>query len=261
MRGVVILALALAAAPASAATLRVESASVVFPDATPGTPGRIQLTATFTGLTLDTRSQLRFGVGGNTRWVTLQADPGRVLSARSGTGHAMSIDFQIRRLTATEVDVLPSRENPVAVELRQGSTVACTMIQMTEGEGRWTFAGAGDRQFPCILREAPGAEPSTVTAGVETKVRFHVGTGSSLRPDKGGLRVVRVGDGAAAPVCQLRDSGRAEDGDARAGDGVFSCTASMTETAAGSVRFRAEGTYGGERIASPSVALEVRAAE
>ena len=260
MRGVVILALALAAVPASAATLRVESASVVFPDATPGTPGRIQLTATFTGLTLDSRSQLRFGVGGNTRWVTLQADPGRVLSARSGTGYAVSIDFQSRRLTATEVDVLASRENPVALELRQGSTVACTMIQMTEGDATWTFQAAGGRQFPCILREAPGVEPAAITAGVETKVRFHVGTGSSLRPDEGGLRLVRVGDGAA-PVCQLRDSGREDDGDARAGDGVFSCTASMTEATAGSARFRAEGSYGGERIASPSVALEVRAAE
>jgi hypothetical protein len=262
MRWVALAALAaalVAAAPARAATLTIDFASVVFPDANPGTPGRMQLEGRFTGLAIDPRTMVRLGVGASTRWVNLRKGVGDTYGVRSGEhGYDLTLDLRLGRFSATEVDVLPGRENPVAIELRQGPRVACTMIELGEDGQRWTFGAGRNRQFPCILRDTPAAEPPVLSPGTATKVRFRVAVASGRRPDRGGLRLVRLGE-PGGPLCELRDRGLAEDGDEQVGDGVFACVVTLTETAP--VRVRAEGPFGGTSVVSPSLTLEVQAAD
>lgn len=185
---------------------------------------------------------------------------GETYIVRSGEhGYELSLDVRLRRFSATEVDVLPGRENPVTIELRQGPRVACTMIQLTEEGPRWTFAAGQNRQFPCVLVTPPAADPASIPVGEATPVRFRLRVPSGRRPEAGTLRLVRVDETGAggAPLCDLLDRGAADQGDERARDGVFSCLATLTEPALGAVRVRAEGRLGATPVASPGLRLDV----
>jgi hypothetical protein len=179
---------------------------------------------------------------------------------RSGEhGYELGLDLRLRRFNATEVDVLPGRENPVTIELRQGPRVACTMIELTEEGQRWTFAAGRNRQYPCVLDTAPAADPASIAVGEATPVRFRLRLPSGRRPERGTLRLVRVDETGAGgtPVCDLRDRGVADEGDERAGDGVYACKVTLTEAAPGAARVRAEGRLGGTPVASPSLRIDV----
>lgn len=247
-------AVALAPHVARAGTLRAESAILVFP--APGQPGHLHFEARVFGFTIDTRTMLRLDVGGSARWVQLRQTSTDVLSIRSGEhGYSVSFNRRLNRLSADEVDVMA--RNPLPIELRQGAQVACTMIQFTEAADHWTFDADRDAQFPCILREAPLADRAAIEAGKADQVRFRLAL--SGKPDKG-VRLVRVDEHQARvgkPVCELRDSGRKEDGDEKAGDGVYGCVATLNEPAPGPIRFRAETEYGGVKIVSPGVTIDV----
>jgi hypothetical protein len=249
------------AAPARAATLSVDQATVVFSDASPGAGGRIQLQGRFMGFTFDPRERLRLSVGASTRWATLRKAAGETWVVRSGEhGYELSLDLRLRRFSATEVDVLPGRENPVTIELRQGPRVACTMIEFTEEGQRWSFAAGRNRQFPCVLETPPAADPPSIPVGEATPVRFRLRMPSGRRPERGTLRLVRVdetGAGGGTPLCDLRDRGVADEGDERAGDGVYACRVTLTEPAPGAVRVRAEGRLGATPVASPSARVDV----
>ena len=253
--GVVACALALVVPLAArAGTLRVESAVLIVP--VPGQPGRLHVEA-LVGLPLDTRTMVRLDVGGSARWVQLRPTATDVLSIRSGEhGYSLSYNTRTRRLSADEVDVLP--QNPLAIQLRQGAQVACTMIQFTELADRWMFTVDADPQFPCVLREAPLADRTMVEVGKQEQVHFRLPI-SGNKPDKS-VRLVRVDEHlkpVGKPVCELRDNGRKEDGDEHAGDGLYGCVVTMKEPAAGPIRFRAEAEYGGTKVASAPVTIEV----
>jgi hypothetical protein len=251
--GVLACALGLAG-PARAGTLRVESAALVFP--VPGQPGLLHIEALVVGLALDTRTMVRLDVGGSAHWVQLRPTSTDVLSIRSGEhGYSLTFNTRTRRLSADEVDVLA--RNPLPIELRQGAQVACTMIQFTETADRWMFTADRDAQFPCVMREAPLADRATIQVGRAEQVHFRLPL-SGTRPDKG-VRLVRVDErlkSVGKPVCELRDSGRKEDGDEHAGDGLYSCAATLNEPAAGPVRLRAEAEYGGAKVSSSTVTID-----
>jgi hypothetical protein len=257
--GAVACALVLASGPARAGTLRLESAILVFPAA--GQPGRLHLEALVVDLPLDTRTMVRLDVGGSARWVQLRQTATDVLSIRSGEhGYGLTYNTRTRRLTADEVDVLA--RNPLPIELRQGAQVACTMIQFTEAADRWMFTADRDAQFACVLREAPLADRAAIGVGKAESVRFRLAL-SGRKPDKG-VRLVRIDQHLKAvgkPVCELRDSGRSDDGDEHAHDGVYGCVVTLNEAAAGPIRLRAEAEYGGAPVASPSVVLDARASQ
>lgn len=253
--GIVVCVLALAPQLARAGTLRVESAVLVVP--APGQPGHLHIEVLVVGLALDTRTMVRLDVGGSARWVQLRQTATDVLSIRSGEhGYSLTYNTRTRRLGADEVDVLP--QNPLPLELRQGAQVACTMIQFTELADRWMFTADRDPQFPCVLREAPLADRLTIEAGKQEQAHFRLPIPGS-KPDKA-VHLVRVDEHLARvgkPVCELRDSGRKEDGDEHAGDGLYGCAVTMNEPAAGPIRLRAEAEYGGAKVSSPTVTIEV----
>lgn len=236
------------AGAAQAGVLRVDSAIVVFASPEPSSPpGSVQLKGRLTNFGIDPSKHLRLDLGGSTRWVNLRREPGEILAARSGEhGYLLSIDQRLQRIEVRDPDTIPKGQNPLLVELRQGSQVACAMLRFREEPQRWIFDGT---HLPCHLREPPEAEPAKIPAGVATEVRFRVAVSGGARIDRGILRLVRADDLLARvgdPLCTMTAAG-----------GVFTCAATLTEPNPGWLRLLAEGEVDRARLVSPSTWLEV----
>jgi hypothetical protein len=247
------------AGPACAATLRVDSALVVFPSPEPDAAGSIELQARLTDLPIDERRFVRLDVGGSTLWAHLDVEPGEILTMRSGAHDTLlQIDRRQGRLRISEPDGLTRQRNPLLVAIGQDAQGACAVLQLRERDREhWVFEEGKDTQFPCLVRDAPEADRTTLPADQPVALRFRVRVAPGAAPDGARLRLVRRDDLAApgAVLCELLDAGGA--GDDRAGDGVYGCATTLGPARPGPIRVIAEGALDGERTVSPSLWLRV----
>jgi len=247
-------ALVVAVSSARAASIRVESGMAAFPDPSPGTPGTLTFGALLTDFAIVPEALIRVTVGSTQRWIRLFQETPDAVAAR-GVGDTFSYSRRSRRLRVTMNGVLAGGENPVVIELLQGQRVVCTMIQFgVVTDTQWSFGGSP--QFPCVFRDAPRVDPTVIPAGKATTVRFAVPLGPRIPPDGRRARLVRVDNQLAPigrPLCELREGAAA----------TLACDArlTLTERDVGWFGVRAEGTYSGIPIASPSTWVAVPAAE
>jgi len=231
----------------------------VFPRPDPDAAGSIELHAHLSDFPVDERNFVRFDVGGSTRWAHLDVEPGEVLAMRSGEHDALLlIDRRQGTLRVSDPDGIGRHDDPLVVSVAQGGQVACAVLQLRERDREhWAFDGVKDAQFPCLLRDAPEADRTTLPPGQASAIRFRVRAAPGFVPDRARLRLVRM-DALDTPgelVCELRDAGG--DGDDHAGDGTFGCAATLAPAHAGPLRLLAEGGHDGVRVVSPSLWLRV----
>ncbi len=77
---------------------------------------------------------------------------------------------------------------------------------------------------------------------------------------KGSIKLYRVNAKfkvTGKPICALYDDGKETHGDQQAGDGIFSCLANLSETAAGELRLAVRAQVGSRVILSPSTTVDV----
>jgi hypothetical protein len=145
--------LVLFAAGCAAPRLQVESARVDFPDARPGTPGRLELNAYYGDLTFDPKASVRLDiVGESTRWLFLKplaSRPTTLAVDGEEHGYAMILDLARHQVTLIEPDVFARRANPVEIRLGQDERFACVRLWFVDEGEHWTLDETSGSQAAC----------------------------------------------------------------------------------------------------------------
>jgi len=150
--------------------------------------------------------------------------------------------------------------NPLPVKLQAGSFKGCSMVHFRVSGNKWTFQKETDSQYPCVFEGAPQAEPNGFFVNTRTKIRIQVTVNSNPALIKGSIKLYRVNAKfkvTGKPICALYDDGKETHGDQQAGDGIFSCLANLSETAAGELRLAVRAQVGSRVILSPSTTVDV----
>ncbi len=147
------LALVTLTAGCAAPRLHVESARVDFPDAKPGSPGRLEMSAYYGDLTFDPKASVRLDIGGeSTRWLFLKplaSSPTTLAVDGEEHGYAMILDLARHQVTLIEPDVFVQRTNPVEIRLGQDERFACVRLWFEDEGKRWTLDETAGRQAAC----------------------------------------------------------------------------------------------------------------
>jgi hypothetical protein len=231
----------------------------------PQTADSYSLQGGFTGLSFSDAQVVNWSVGQFSGSIPISAfaqDPDTgALTYHDSTGQApgwissLTIDPASLTFTAqTSGVILAGLPNPFAVQLGTDSASACTMARVQTVDGTTFRLTAGDDLgIPCRMPAPPQVSQPSFFAGEPTDVRFRVTILPTANLDPASVQIFRVDANAqpmGSPLCVLRDSGAATDGDSTAGDGVYSCIVHFSEATPGSIPLLAQATAGAGRLFS-----------
>ena len=172
----------------------------------------------------------------------------------------LNIDLAEGTFSATGKNlVLTGFSNPLPVKLQAGSFKLCSMVHFRVAGNQWSFNSRKDPQYPCVLEEAPRADPNGFFVNRSASIRVHVPINTNPALNHRSLKLYRVDENlktAGPAICRLYDDGKAGHGDSTAGDGVFSCKARFNESTAGELRLAAKAKVGGKTVVSPGVTVD-----
>jgi hypothetical protein len=261
--GTVLAVLAGPTAGAAAPTaFSVKTATITF---SPTSTDQFVISGSFSGLSLNGAGLVVFGAGWFSQEIPFNA------FTRQGqkyvyTGPAaepglaqLILDVGLGKFTAKGTRMeLGNLGNPLTVRLEAGFFQHCTMIHLQQAAAQWTFNASSDSQYACQMPQTPQVAPRGLIVGKPTNVLVKVKVEPSSQLDPNSVQLLRV-DGSlnptGAPLCTLLDNGDPANGDAKAGDDVFSGIASLQKSAPGKLPLIVRAELDGSPVFSPCFAL------
>ncbi len=155
--------------------------------------------------------------------------------------------------------ILTGFTNPLPVKLAAGAFQECSMAHFRIAGSKWSFSSKVDPQYPCVLEEAPRADPNGVFVNTLSKVRIRIPINPNSALNQGSLKLFRVDENlktSGKAICSLFDDGKASHGDTTSGDGVYSCIAPFNESNAGEMRLAIKAKVGNKAVLSPGVTID-----
>ena len=146
------------------------------------------------------------------------------------------------------------------LEADGGDIDRVSMIQFGVKKGKWTFSGASNPQYGCLISQPPQATPKGLFVNKATDVTVQVQVPSHPDLNQNSIGLFRVDSNLnilSGPLCGLSDNGSLINGDQTAEDRIFSCLANLQEGTAGKMFLVVGAELGGKMTYSPSFSLDV----
>jgi hypothetical protein len=184
----------------------------------------------------------------------------------SGDSGIQKLDLNLRRGTVKLYGwspVLLDAAGPVVVRIAAHGDEQCAVLQLRPLDSITSAfkSRSGDVQSACHLSGPVRLSADSLLRGVQTTVTATLVVRRSWELDAGQpelFRVDELGRPVGSPLCTLRDDGNtAGGGDELALDGEYTCTFSVQENAAGTLRLMARSTALGNVVMSPIASLNV----
>ena len=187
---------------------------------------------------------------------------------------SLALDLDAQTFTAQATGItLAGLPNPFAIQFGNESAYGCVMarvrvrarrrvmrVRAAAAADAVTFqlaAGDGVNE-PCQVPSPPQVSQPSFFAGQPIDIQFHVAILPTPNLDPASVRLFAADENArprGAPLCTLRDSGAAADGDAVAGDNVYSCIVPFSQDAPGPIPLLVQATAGADTLLSPGFSV------
>ena len=225
---------------------------------------KLQVQGQLNGLYLQSGQTVAVSAGGFTQ--TLTVAPFVALPPQQGASSLSSFMYDrgtgvyyVTLLGVTQWQLLGPMPFTITTAVSPGVIPQnnCSTIQFEESQGSWSFTAPPDPQYSCALGLLSATPDSIMTTdSLNVTVTLPTAGGSSI--DGNTIQLFQIDsqyNKQGGPLCTLVDDGT--NGDAVARDGIYSCQITYTNAAAGTFRFMAEATSGGQLVRSSSKVLQI----
>lgn len=245
---------------APAATLTVDTASVVF---NPRKTDAFTVKGLLTGLDPQGVATVRVEFGGFAETIPIGSFVHRQgkLSFKGAKGTpgiaTLTIDtVKGRFAVAAKGLTLKPFDDPAAFRLTAGGFDECATLVFSEAPKKWTLA----RSAPaCGFASLPVVTPTAFFVNAPTDVRVQIAVLDDLALDLASMKVSRLDASlqpTGPPLCTLYDDGSPANGDTTAVDGIFSCRFTLSAPLPERIRLAVQALRDTTLVLSPSFLLD-----